>query len=215
MANILILTLDRQGANHNQWISPLSSEHNVFIDDALLFPPNFFNKNKAEMAIIETDATSADLTPVLPLIRSGLKILILGKNWPEEEQIHAFIAGCYGYCEVDVAAELLPKAVNSILKGDVWMPRQLIPKVIDMLAKLSLPVNQAYKPSGEKKKALDILTHREIDVAKMLSEGLSNKSIASMLNISERTVKAHLTSIFQKLEVQDRLQLALFLKDIN
>lgn len=167
------------------------------------------------MAIMEIDATSADLAPVLPLIRSGLKILILGKNWSEEEQIHAFIAGCYGYCEVDVAAQLLPKAVNSILKGDVWMPRQLIPKVIGMLAKLSPSVNQAYKPSGEKKKTLDILTHREIDVAKMLSEGLSNKSIASMLNISERTVKAHLTSIFQKLEVQDRLQLALFLKDIN
>lgn len=213
MANILILTYDRQVGN--QWISQLSAEHNIFITNDRQPSVNFVQEKMAEMAIVDGALLSGGPTTLAPFINIGLKILVIGKNWPAEKQINALITGCYGYCEIDAAAELLPKAVNSILKGDVWMPRQLIPKVIGMLAKLSSHENQADKQNSGKKRNLDLLTHREIDVVKMLSEGLSNKSIASMLNISERTVKAHLTSIFQKLEVQDRLQLALYLKDIN
>jgi two-component system nitrate/nitrite response regulator NarL len=213
VANILILTRDRQVAN--QWISQLSAEDSIFITNDRLPSANFVQEKMAEIAIIDGDLLSSGPTAIAPLIDIGLKTLLIGKNWPEEKQINAFITGCYGYCEIDAAAELLPKAVNSILMGDVWMPRQLIPKVIGMLAKLSSHGNQADKQNSDKKRNFDLLTHREIDVVTMLSEGLSNKSIASMLNISERTVKAHLTSVFQKLEVQDRLQLALYLKDIN
>lgn len=56
------------------------------------------------------------------------------------------------------------------------------------------------------------LTKRELDVAEMISQGKGNRSIAESLNISERTVKAHLTSIFRKLSVHDRLHLVLLLK---
>jgi two-component system nitrate/nitrite response regulator NarL len=213
VANILVLTCDRQVGN--QWISQISSEHSLFITNDRQPSVNFVQEKMAEMAIVDGELLPGDPTPLAHLIKMGLKILVIGKNWPEEKQINALMIGCYGYCEIDAAVELLPKAVNSILKGDVWVPRQLIPKVIGMLVKLSPYANQADKQDSAKKKNLDLLTHREIDVVKMLGEGLSNKSIASMLNISERTVKAHLTSIFQKLEVQDRLQLALYLKDIN
>jgi DNA-binding NarL/FixJ family response regulator len=65
----------------------------------------------------------------------------------------------------------------------------------------------------EFKNNLRTLTLRELDVAKMISTGENNKIIASTLNISERTVKAHLTSIFQKLKVQDRLRLAILFKE--
>lgn len=213
MANILILTPDRQVVN--QWISQISAEHTIFSTNDRQPPVSFVQEKMAEMAIVDGDLLADDPITIASLIDIGLKILVIGKNWPEEKQINALLTGCYGYCEIDTAAELQLKAVNSILKGDVWASRQLIPKVISLLVKLNSHANQTYKQSKDKKKNLHLLTHREIDVLKMLGEGMSNKSIASRLNISERTVKAHLTSIFQKLEVQDRLQLALLLKDIN
>jgi DNA-binding NarL/FixJ family response regulator len=58
----------------------------------------------------------------------------------------------------------------------------------------------------------DTLTKREIEVAKSVADGCSNREIAERLNISERTVKARLTSIFQKLDVRDRVQLALLMR---
>ncbi|MGR8939969.1 MAG: helix-turn-helix transcriptional regulator [Gammaproteobacteria bacterium] len=213
MANILILAFDRQLTN--QWISQLAAEHDAFIADDPLSADNFAQDRSAEMAIVDAEVLSADPAAAAPLISKGIKILIIGKNWPDDRQIDALIAGCYGYCETAAASELLPKAVNSVLKGDVWIPRHLVPKVIGMLVKLSPAADDADKERNGLIKNLDLLTYREKDVAKMLGAGLSNKSIASMLNISERTVKAHLTSIFQKLEVQDRLQLALMMKDIN
>lgn len=213
MATILISTVDRNTAD--QWIARLSAEHGMLIATDNLPSVDFVLEKQAEVAIVEGELLPGLSTSLVPFINIGLKTLIIGRNWPPEKQIEALIAGCYGYCEFNAAAEVLPKAVSSVLKGDVWVPRQLIPKVIGMLAKLSSHENPPDKQYGDKKKNLDMLTHREIDVVKMLGEGLSNKSIASMLHISERTVKAHLTSIFHKLEVQDRLQLALFLKDIN
>jgi DNA-binding NarL/FixJ family response regulator len=60
--------------------------------------------------------------------------------------------------------------------------------------------------------SLDDLTKRERQVAKAVAEGLSNREIAARLNISERTVKARLTGVFQKLDVRDRVQLALLLR---
>ena len=60
--------------------------------------------------------------------------------------------------------------------------------------------------------SLDELTKRERQVANAVADGLSNREIAARLSISERTVKARLTSVFQKLSVRDRVQLALLLR---
>ncbi len=213
MANILISAANRDTAD--QWTAHLAAEYGVSIANGHLPSADFVQKEQAEMAIVDGELLAGESSALTPLIRIGLKILVIGKNWPAEKQIDLLIAGCYGYCERDAVAEVLPKAVSSVIKGDIWIPRQLISKVIGMLATLSSRGNQANTRYRNKKKNLDLLTQRETDVVKMLGEGLSNKSIASMLNISERTVKAHLTSIFQKLEVEDRLQLALLLKDNN
>ena len=61
-----------------------------------------------------------------------------------------------------------------------------------------------------KKRAMSELTKREIDVLKMIASGAFNKEIASTLNISERTVKNHISNIFKKIQVSDRTQAAVF-----
>lgn len=143
------------------------------------------------------------------------RFLIIGNNWPEEYQINALVHGAAGYCNVTEAQDLLVLAIKSIVKGDIWIQRHLIPSVIGTLVKMKN--TQYQKPPQQKQNnsfhLLKTLSRREVDVANKIRLGESNKVIASTLNISERTVKAHLTSIFKKLNVSDRLHLALFLKD--
>lgn len=211
MARILIFSDDRHLAD--QWRSLLTADYEVYLSTAVKGEATPVSPAPDGIAIVHTGIIAADLGNLAPLIRQGLRLLIVGTDWSEDKQIYALVAGCYGYCEANVAPELLAKAVKSVLKGDVWIPRHLAPRIVGMLARLSPAVNATESIRADCSRNIELLTQRERDVARMLGEGLSNKLIASMLNISERTVKAHLTSIFQKLDVQDRLQLALLLKD--
>jgi len=191
----------------------LAIEHEIFIENVHEAAVKKTQQISFGIAIVHSEVVSSDIGSIAQFAQLGLKSLIIGPDWPENKQIDAFLAGCHGYCEADVGPDLILKVVNSILKGEAWIPRDLIPKVIGKQVKLNSVENEIAYTRSKFKKDLDRLTHREVDVVNMLSEGLSNKAIASMLNISERTVKAHLTSIFQKLDVQDRLQLALLFKD--
>lgn len=212
MASIVILSNNLQQAE--QWGAILAEEHNVKQFDKVESAINSIKRNPASVIILDSgffDSEGEDLS----IFRTyGLKTLIIGRLWPENRQIDALVAGYSGYCEVEAANDLILKAVESILKGDIWMQRHLVPKVIGILVNLNTSrLSQPEKKTSEFKNNLQTLTHRELDVAKMISAGESNKVIASLLNISERTVKAHLTSIFQKLNVQDRLHLALLFKE--
>ncbi len=211
MARILIFSDDRQSAN--QWQSLLSTEHDVWLKEVPRADTIRDFQPTDGMAIVHTGVIAADLGNLAPLARLGLKLLIVGADWTEDKQIYALVVGCYGYCEAGAANEFLAKAVRSVLQGYLWIPRHLAPRIIGMLARLHPAVNETEKVRADLRQNIELLTQRERDVANMLGEGLSNKLIASMLNISERTVKAHLTSIFHKLDVQDRLQLALLIKD--
>ncbi len=145
------------------------------------------------------------------------RFLIIGKSWPEENQIKALVNGAAGYCSISEPAELYLLALDHILKGDLWIQRHLVPKIIGKLIQLKsdTQVKQESRKNNASRERLNTLSNRELDVAKMIGSGESNKIIASTLNISERTVKAHLTSIFKKLDVPDRLHLALFFKEFS
>jgi DNA-binding NarL/FixJ family response regulator len=143
------------------------------------------------------------------------KFLAVGTNWPEETQIKALVLGASGYCSETDPPELLLQAVKSILRGDIWIQRSLVPKVIVALIQMKSVSDDPVKEQqhNESTKLLKKLSGRELEVAKMIRSGENNKTIASTLFISERTVKAHLTSIFKKLNVTDRLHLAIFFKE--
>ncbi len=146
------------------------------------------------------------------LIRaSDAFFLVMGEQWPEERQVEAVLSSAAGYFDVSEADALLLKAVENILKGDIWLQRSLIPRVIKSVVEKAVP--QESIEQNNARALLETLSKREMDVANMIASGKSNKRIANQLYISERTVKAHLTSIFKKLNVADRLHLAIFLKE--
>lgn len=140
-------------------------------------------------------------------------ILLAGEKYSEDEQIAAMGAGASGYCEYEATETVFLKAVGSVINGEIWLQRHLVPKVIGSLVKI--PDENIGKNDAANEALIKDLSNREMDVAKMIGAGKSNKIIASDLEISERTVKAHLTSIYRKLDVPDRLHLAISLTGVE
>ncbi len=168
-------------------------------------------EKKADMIIVDVNLITEQQNIQSSIKRLAKPFLIIGNNWSDDKQIEAFIQGASGYLDIDKELSMLSKAIESIFNGDIWIKRHLIPKVIKKIA----ASEQA--PQFVNSKAIDShlehLSNRELEVAKMITTGKNNKQIAKSLNISERTVKAHLTSIFKKLNVSDRLHLAVLLKE--
>jgi len=193
------------------WSVVLSPIYKISIIDSI------DSTTTADAIIIDTDKmdTIADIYSLFA--NKSNRFLIVGSDWSEDKQINALVHGAAGYCGESEPPELLLQAVKSILKGDIWIQRHLVPKVIGTLIQMKSQPIEAAEPakSAESVTLLKSLSNRELDVAKMIRDGENNRTIASTLNISERTVKAHLTSTFKKLNVPDRLHLALFIKEYS
>jgi len=190
----------------NLWSNTLSSHYNTTTVSNLTGLKN--------VALVIIDSVQLDKTPELINLfpQAPYRCLIVGENWPESKQINALVHGAAGYCGEAEPPRILLQAVTSILKGDTWIQRHLVPLVIGTLVKMK-PQHPPQKSMNESPTLLATLSNRENDVANMIKNGESNKVIAAALYISERTVKAHLTSIFKKLNISDRLHLALYIKE--
>jgi DNA-binding NarL/FixJ family response regulator len=131
----------------------------------------------------------------------------------EKEEILALKSGAKGYCGKEIDPSLLRKAVNVVQKGEVWAGRKTISHLLAELNSFTETGQKDCPPLTEV--YLQYLTPRERQIALLVGEGACNKEIASRLDISERTVKAHLTAIFRKLQISDRLRLGLFIAGQN
>jgi len=131
----------------------------------------------------------------------------------EKEEILALKSGAKGYCGKEIAPSLLRKAVTVVQKGEVWVGRKTISHLLAELNSFTETGQKDCPPLTEV--YLQYLTPRERQIALLVGEGACNKEIASRLDISERTVKAHLTAIFRKLQISDRLRLGLLIAGQN
>ena len=159
-----------------------------------------------DLALCPTGGT-ADI-PAIQRLSPSTKILAVTSNPVEAEGIAALKAGAKGYCQRNVPPALMRKAVEMIQEGQVWMERTILPHLLKELTSSEehrLPAS-ALAPND----SLTRLTHREREVADLIASGASNRVIARQLHVTEATVKAHLTAIFRKLGVSDRLQLGLY-----
>ena len=210
MKNIFIFTKNPRLLK--TWKNALSDSYNVqYTTDIFDIPTHI---SAISLIIIDTDFLEKK-TISLDYFEKLLNIILLaGKKYPENDQISAMAAGASGYCEYEEPEAVLLKAAASVMTGEIWLQRHLVPKVIGSLAKI--PEDKIPEKSNIANAALfSELSSRELDVAKMIGIGKTNKVIASALDISERTVKAHLTSIYKKLNIPDRLHLAISISDLE
>ncbi len=137
------------------------------------------------------------------------KIVVLANSPNQAEALAVISKGAAGYCHAYSSAKVLSELKMVILHGGIWLGRDLLQTLIGASREL------VHNPSEQVQQALSLLTAREKEVALEASTGLSNKEIARGLNISERTVKAHISAALDKLGLKDRLQLALVLNNKN
>jgi DNA-binding NarL/FixJ family response regulator len=122
-----------------------------------------------------------------------------------------------GILPTAVTDDMLRHSVHAMAAGEIWIRRDMIGKLIDHLRGTSdiapvspkLPEKLSYHPKPQTDNQFS-LTQRELQIVQAASEGLTNKEIATALDISEFTVKHHLAKIFDKVGVYSRLELATF-----
>jgi DNA-binding NarL/FixJ family response regulator len=113
--------------------------------------------------------------------------------------------GAVGIVRKEKAAEVLISAVERVHKGEAWLDPSLMADVLSDMTRSA----KGKKPDPEAQK-IAALTNREREVIALVGEGIKSKEIAGRLFISETTVRHHLTSIFDKLGVADRIELLIY-----
>ena len=139
---------------------------------------------------------------VLEKIRNDnmpLKVLMLTVHNEVEYLIKAVDIGVNGYILKDSESAELKKAIESVINGENYIQASLIPML-----------NAKLVSRDTDKDKIEQLTKRELEVLIKVASGMFNKEIAISLNISERTVKNHISNIFKKIQVSDRTQAAVF-----
>jgi DNA-binding NarL/FixJ family response regulator len=115
----------------------------------------------------------------------------------------AIALGARGLVLKSQPVDVLLKAIRRVFAGELWIERELMHNVIGQM------VTQQNVRDSEAEK-IAALTEREREIIAQIGQGLKNKTIAEKLFISETTVRHHLTSVFSKLEVSDRLELVIY-----
>jgi len=138
------------------------------------------------------------------LRQNGMRpwVILAGADGDRGWAVHALKCGARGILAKSATVENLVKAVRLVHQGEVWASHQVLTLAVEELAARSV---NAVSPDPAIKSRL---SRREHDIAQLIAAGLSNQEVATRLNITEATVKAHLTHIFQKLTLRGRGQLA-------
>lgn len=140
------------------------------------------------------------------ILRSTLpdcRVIVLTTFDDDEEVFAALRAGAIGYLLKDTPTERLVEAIQLAYRGESSLQPSVAAKVVAEFSKVAAPRSEKLN------ELIELLSERELAVLQQLVGGLSNKEIAKVLQIAEGTVKNYMSSIIEKLEVQDRTQVAL------
>ena len=129
-----------------------------------------------------------------------VSVIILSAFVDTSKVVQAIQAGAAGYLMKDVDPQELAAAIQATRQGKLY----LHPEAARRLAEAMRPDPDQHEPTP------DVLTERELEVLRLVTHGLSNQEISVQLNITLKTVKAHVSSILQKLGVENRVQAALY-----
>jgi DNA-binding NarL/FixJ family response regulator len=164
-------------------------------------PASIFGARGYDVVLIGSRTGSAlyDIMSGLKQLNPAVRMIATGNLRSEEMALRALCAGAKGYIEESSPAEDFKRAVREVHQGSVWASPQLLSKFIER-------VTTAPRPSAAGMPL--VFTEREREVLQLLISGRSNKEIGAILDIEERTVKAHVASLMRKAGVTNRVALS-------
>lgn len=148
--------------------------------------------------------TLLDLSEKCP----ATKVLILTAFSEDENILNAAKGGAKGYVLKGVSSAVLLQAIKTVHGGGSWVDKEMSSADAFEEIALSQPGRHGTEPANE---VIKHLTKREVEILKLVAEGLTNEEIGKRIFISEKTVKTHLTNIFDKLKVNNRFKAALLI----
>lgn len=151
---------------------------------------------------LSDDAFSKKVEDVVSLCLDfpNQKIIVFPNQSSQQAALRLFSVGVSGQCAPYIGREQLDLVLSVVDSGEIWGGKTFIQQLILQSAATAMNVQH---------NDLEDLSERELSVAQFIAKGLSNRQIAVEMSITERTVKAHLTSIFKKTNTKDRLALGL------
>jgi DNA-binding NarL/FixJ family response regulator len=159
-------------------------------------------KLKPDVVLMDLKMPHVDGVEATRQIRAQLpdmKVLILTTFDADNHVLQALEAGVSGYVLKDSVAEAIVTSIQAVVSGERVMAGAVANRVLDMLTGAATP-----------KEFYDGLTTREVEILKLLATGMANKQIAFRLKISEKTVRNHVSNMYQKLNIYDRSQAVLY-----
>ncbi|HJW14735.1 MAG TPA: response regulator transcription factor [Thermoanaerobaculia bacterium] len=131
------------------------------------------------------------------------RVVILAATLTEDEMLEAMRLGVRGIVLKEMAPRLLVECIRKVHGGGQWLEKTIAGAALDRLA----------RREGAERQLAGVLTPREVEIARSIGSGRSNREIADALFISEGTVKTHLHRIYEKLNIHGRLELGLYARD--
>jgi len=136
-------------------------------------------------------------------LRLPVRAVLLTAAIDSAETVKALRLGARGVILKEAATQLLFKCLHSVMSGEYWVGHERVQDIVEQLRQAEGDGNRDMTPAAR-------LTRRELQVVAAIVEGSSNKDIGQQFNLSQQTVKNHLSHIFDKLGVSNRLELALY-----
>ena len=163
---------------------------------------------KPDIILLELNLVGQPGLEIIPCIfktyRQARLILVTGASDPQVHQ-QAVEEGVVGIVIKTQQPDMLIKAIEKVNAGEVWLERSMIANVLSRLSRNHAPAGKKSNDEG-----VPQLSEREKQVVRLIGQGYKNKKISTQLCISETTVRHHLTSIYGKLGVSDRLELLVY-----
>jgi DNA-binding NarL/FixJ family response regulator len=163
-----------------------------------------YSEVKPDVVLMDINLPSLNGLEATELIRkidSDAKIIMLTIHQDREYLLKALDLGAMGYILKHSDSKVLVEAVRSVYNNQTYIQPNMASELVCEYKRIK---------SVASNRPENLLTRRELEVLKLLTKGLLNKEIANILYISEKTVKNHISSIFRKLDVQDRTQAAIY-----
>lgn len=168
-------------------------------------------KMKPDVLLLDLKMPTGDVVETLLQVHEKsppTKVLILTAFSEEENILNAAKGGAKGYVLKGVSSSTLVQAIKTVQAGGVWVDKEI--PAADAFEEIAQTQPSSYQ-AGPVYDAIKHLTKREMEILRLVAEGLTNEEIGKRVFISEKTVKTHLTNIFDKLHVKNRFKAALLI----